>query len=205
MHAPHEIPSPYIGSLPIYGKSAHTWEVFPYMARLPIHVKTSHIWEASTGTVGIRVYPDVGKCPKIGAYHDVEVYPDIGGYTPDIGLYPRYRGIPPIWGYRAGIWYFIPPYGALGLQGPNYLCCLLMYWAVFPYMGHPPIYRNSSTVQPTVKPCHLNSPWVNEYVGTMSWCVFWSLTTPLVLAAHTHAVTPFQQSSRCQVRDCCSG
>ena len=36
---------PYMGGLPMYGKSSHTWEDFPYMGRLLIHGKTSRTWE----------------------------------------------------------------------------------------------------------------------------------------------------------------
>ena len=46
---------PYMGRLPIYGKTSHMWEVFPYiiledfpyMGKLPMYGKTSYIWEVS--------------------------------------------------------------------------------------------------------------------------------------------------------------
>ena len=42
---------PYMGSLPIYGKTSHVcgtsplWEHFPHMGRLPNYKKPSHTWE----------------------------------------------------------------------------------------------------------------------------------------------------------------
>ena len=55
---------PYIGSLPIYGKSSNTWEVVPYTRT------SSHVWEVS---------PCVGALPIYGkSSHIREVVPFIG-------------------------------------------------------------------------------------------------------------------------------
>jgi hypothetical protein len=61
---------PYMGSLPIHGKTSHAWEVFPYM------LKTSHVWEDFPNMGSLIMYgktsqtsedfPCLGRLPRYG-------------------------------------------------------------------------------------------------------------------------------------------
>jgi hypothetical protein len=67
--------------LSMYGKTSHIWEDSPYMGRLPIRGK-SHTWED---------FPSMGSLPIDGKFsHRVEVFPHVESLPIDEKVFPTY-------------------------------------------------------------------------------------------------------------------